>query len=408
MSAQEIADAMFEVENDAESHDEDSMRKQYAEFRAVMHEQREEKYVLDESIRSKVYDSSLDDEGFKWRFNSSVALVINASFLTDDRLLQAYLTKIFTQLGVERVRMDLLEFIETTLAPYLKKSADTIWTSHFQKAKTPGVPKLVQVFPALTKLYDFQKQHFSLRPQDMTLFVTEQKVQLAAMSAVVNKMAAKIEEINTPTLDNLLPSQEQSTKVDSTAEEAKPAAVVTKPPTWSKVVAKSASKKPKQSTKQRPKLVCGTAGKEYSGPKQDKHLKLLVADTLTLDQVKNAIENASGIDFKEIEVELVSTNPRSYSCTYRARIKGLRLDRHRELLKANSWPSGMKVSEWRGAWRPLLKHDKIKIFVGNLHSDMSHDKVQRNVKGIYERAGYSISHVSSEVFIGNRTKNADD
>ena len=152
----------------------------------------------------------------------------------------------------------------------------------------------------------------------------------------------------------------------------------------------------------------GTAGNEYNGPRQDKHLKLVVSDSMTLEEVKKAVENASGADYKEIETELVSNNPRSYSSTYRTRIKGLRFDRHRDLLLPSSWPSGMHVCEWRGAWRPLAKFEKIRLFVGNLSTDMAHDKVERNLKAIYEHAGCKITSVSSEKFNGKRTKSADD
>ena len=363
---------------------------------------------MNETLRSQIFDKTLNEEEIKWRFNTSVAIVINANYLSDDRALEAYLTKMFNLLGADQVRMDLADFIETAVAPYLDKTADSVWTSQFQKVVRPGTAKLVKAFPTVTKMYNFEKQHYTMRPKDLVHFITEQKVQLTSMSAVLNNMAAQIQDIksSSPTPEVVA----TATSSSSITAEVNQAVEKSKQRTWSKVVAKAKTKAPKQPKKAQPKLVavCGTAGNEYSGPKQDKHLKLVASGSMTLEQVKKAVEKASGVELKEIEIELVSKNPRSYSCTYRTRIKGLRIDRHRELLLPSSWPSGMKVCEWRGAWRPLAKFEKIKLFVGNLCANMAHDKVERNLKAIYEHAGCKISSVSSEKFTGKRTKKDGD
>ena len=229
----------------------------------------------------------------------------------------------------------------------------------------------------------------------MALFVNDQKVHLTAMSSLMNDMAARIDKLEKPA-----PS---SVNVPVVGSEAVSVANVDKNnvsvPTWSKVVSKNVKKATK---KPRVIPVCGVMEGEYKGPKRDRQLKLVVASSVKLDDVRTAIESASAVGQKQVEIELVCKNPLSYSCTYRARIRQVRIDKLKQLLSPESWPSGMKVSEWRGIWKPLARFDDIKIFVGNLCTDMAHDRVEQNIQSLYEQAGFSITDISSKKFIGNR------
>jgi len=181
-----------EIHAEPELVDEAVSKRQFSEMRAKLQKAKSQQHVLKEAIRSKNFNSIVDEDQFKWRVNTSVAIVINANYLSE-ALLDEYLTNIFTKLGADRVRHDLVVFIEDTLAPYLDRTADAIWASQFQSTVSPGIPKLVKAFPALTKLYNFQKQQFTLQPMDLKYFVTEEKVQLTAMSALMESMTGRIE-----------------------------------------------------------------------------------------------------------------------------------------------------------------------------------------------------------------------
>jgi len=137
-------------------------------------------------------------------------------------------------------------------------------------------------------------------------------------------------------------------------------------------------------------------------PEKNRNIKLVAVDSVTIEQVKSAVSKAASDSDCKAEMELVSRNRSTHSSTFRARITGIREDKYDRLLLPESWPTGVKICDWRGSWRPLQKRDKIKVFVGNLDKTLPDFRVQQHLRQIYMNAGFSIEDMSAEKFVGKR------
>ena len=147
--------------------------------------------------------------------------------------------------------------------------------------------------------------------------------------------------------------------------------------------------------------VTGTTG-GYVGPKVDRALKIQVGDSYSSEQVKEAVQKATKTETHQVTVEPLATSARNYAISYRVRVTAMRADISDSLLKTDLWPAGMEVSEWRGRWLPLRKHETIKIFVGNVSRLTNGSTIAEKIKSIYETAGTQIQSATSELFVGKK------
>ena len=136
--------------------------------------------------------------------------------------------------------------------------------------------------------------------------------------------------------------------------------------------------------------------------KMDKFLKVEVGDINSSDEVQTAVASATEVQKSEITVEALSHSAKNYSMSYRVKVLAVRADLAGSLLTTATWPAGMKVSEWRGAWRPLRVYDTIKVFVGNVRSDMTAEAVAEKIKQVYEESSVEILTATATVFTGKK------
>ena len=394
--------------------------------------------VTDESIvssavfhRAPTHTTDTDGSDQKWYFNSSVAITVNAAAHLKDAgglALECYLTKAFKILTEQVVREDFTAFLEI-IAPKKGTTADDLWKKIFKNSRNPGLSTLVKSAAALTELNDYQVHQFTVRPPDLRLAFSSEAVLSIAMCAMMENLSDRVENIETsmsrPSDESIcIESAVQSALAPLINSQTRPVLTATRKlgsapnpisktaPTVIPTVAvppKPATAKPAKrfseilggssNQRSRSKTVTGSTG-PYVGAKMDKFLKVEVGDSYSSDEVQNAIASATEVQKSEITVEALSHSAKNYSMSYRVKVLAVRADLAGSLLTTATWPAGMKMSEWRGAWRPLRVYDTIKVFVGNVRSDMTAEAVAEKIKQVYEES--SVEILTATVFTGKK------
>ena len=358
--------------------------------------------------------------GTEWKFNTTIALVSNAlTVLTvvGNKAKNAYFSKIFLELTTEIVRADVRSFL-ATVAEQKGQTSEEMWKTHFKNAQKPGLKALVEKVPELTAHNDFQKVQYSVRPTDMKLAFSGEQVLSVAMCAMMAEMSERLEAIEAdrdrPTDTSLCletvvqsaiaplvePITRASTKAATQPSKKKkvsnPAkATSSRPRSFSAIVGGSSGPRLRSTT------VTGSTG-AYVGPKTDKFLKIHVGESYGANEVKKAVQAATKTEEGAVTVENLSRSAKNYAMSYRVKVSAMRADIAAELLQRDLWPAGMSVSEWKGAWQPLVKHSQLKVFVGNLSKTASANEVADKIKSIYEKASIEITSVSVEQFVGKK------
>ena len=361
----------------------------------------------------------------EWHFNTSVAIAINAlaHFKEDGgtKMLQCYLGHTFSLIGAETVREDFRKFLEI-VAKNRTESAEEMWHSTFGKVNNPGSLTMAKNAQSITALNDYNKAQFSVRPKDMRLAFTQEKLNMVAIQSICNTMSTvqdrmeKLEAAMTkpssnppraeaPVVNTFAPlvarTQPTTKEIPAMAPPRKRSMAgllkaATPETDWKTVPSKSQSRS-------RAHTVTGSAG-DYVGPKTDKGLKIMVGDGFTQDKVVEAVKQAAKVELNQVEIEELATSVKNYSLSYRVKIKAMRKDHAKTLLTSDFWPTGMQVTEWNRPWRPLRKQREIKVFVGNVRMSANQADVAEKIRAIYEASNVRVETALAEPFVGKKEK----
>ena len=316
----------------------------------------------------------------EWFFNTTVAIVVNAQSHEQTmgaRMLDNFMYQIFSELTEDVVRADVVGFL-AILSRQLNRDINDLWKDHFKSVKKPGLLSLAKSVPELTKLIDYQKVQFSVRPLDMKYAFTAEKITQRAMCTTITQMAERLETLESSVLrpsddsrcvetivekaiEPLLnaaaknamstgpvqdsrpflkatrkktsvptppPSTTASNPILISDTSAKPVSFSTAAGAWSTV--KPKSQRPRSAT------VTGTTG-EYIGRKTDRCLKIQVGESFSQKKVTEAVIQATGSSEDKITVEPLNASSRNYAMSYRIRVQALRVDLN--LLNPELWPS---------------------------------------------------------------------
>ena len=395
---------------------------------------------MDDDFQEPVTVVSASSKKSEWHFNTSVAIAINA--LTNlkeaggSKMLQIYLSNTFSLIGNEVVRKDFRDFLEIVAKQKNNASAEQLWQSIFGKVTNPGSVTLAKNAQSLTTLNDYNLAQFSVRPLDMKYAFTQEKMNTAVIKAMCEMMGSMQEKLDNleaamtaPTDDSVcvesavhsalapLVAQVENHTVSQTAvcKERKTtenrsspepqretlASLMRAPAAQSSVEAPWKTVAPKSQSRARAQTVTGSAG-SYVGPKIDKGLKIMVGDEFAQEQVVAAVTKAATVQTSQVQVEELATSMKNYALSYRVKITAMRKDHAKSLLTSELWPAGMQVTEWNRPWRPLRKHQEIKVFVGNVRRSTTHQAVADKLKGIYEAANIQITTALAEPFVGKK------
>lgn len=152
------------------------------------------------------------------------------------------------------------------------------------------------------------------------------------------------------------------------------------------------------------KTLVGTTGTTYMGLKDDVCLKLQMAKSISLQDVKNIVASAGQITPDKVAVEELNSSSRNYANAYRCTAKEVTQPIAVQMVKDPScWPSGVIVEKWLGRRTPIIKRQTIKIFVGNLGSESSEESVAQKIQKIYEKHNVQIQSASAIKFVGKKT-----